>query len=234
MSRIENGPPIKDLDRLIYWAKLLSIPEDLLWFKLPTARHMPDDLPAKPDPDDFLVQSESASAATNGLPSITVLPMPINAELPESTRQIGPASTSPLQQSAIPIRSGGSVALPVVGLDDLMHIVAAFDNAWRYFDDTVVDYFRRQLLTCAADDGDHGPRKTLPVVLGVIGALESSARRVKPSVRRELLTVAAQGAEFAGWLYRDIGVVEVASYWRERAIEWAQEAGDVSCKGMFF
>src|SRR6266568_224394 len=37
LSRIEHGPPIRDLDRLIYWAKLLRIPAALLWFDLPGA-----------------------------------------------------------------------------------------------------------------------------------------------------------------------------------------------------
>src|SRR5213080_3473757 len=37
LSRIENGPPIRDLDRLTQWATLLRVPPDLLWFKLPGA-----------------------------------------------------------------------------------------------------------------------------------------------------------------------------------------------------
>jgi transcriptional regulator with XRE-family HTH domain len=35
LSRIENGSPIKDLDKLIQWARILRIPAHLLWFKLP-------------------------------------------------------------------------------------------------------------------------------------------------------------------------------------------------------
>ncbi len=35
ISRIENGPPITDLDRLTAWARTLRIPADLLWFRLP-------------------------------------------------------------------------------------------------------------------------------------------------------------------------------------------------------
>lgn len=35
LSRIENGPPICHLDRLIQWALVLGIPEDRLWFSLP-------------------------------------------------------------------------------------------------------------------------------------------------------------------------------------------------------
>jgi len=37
LSRIENGPPVKDLDRLIHWARSLKIPPPLLWFQLPGA-----------------------------------------------------------------------------------------------------------------------------------------------------------------------------------------------------
>ena len=35
LSRIENGRPIYDLDRLMQWAKMLRIPPELLWFALP-------------------------------------------------------------------------------------------------------------------------------------------------------------------------------------------------------
>lgn len=35
VSRIENGPPIRNLDTLTHWARMLRIPPELLWFKLP-------------------------------------------------------------------------------------------------------------------------------------------------------------------------------------------------------
>ncbi|SBW23038.1 hypothetical protein FDG2_3471 [Candidatus Protofrankia californiensis] len=38
LSRIENGPQLKDLDKLGQWAELLGIPSDLLWFKRPDER----------------------------------------------------------------------------------------------------------------------------------------------------------------------------------------------------
>ena len=38
LSRIEHGPAIKHLDRLVAWAETLRIPEHLLWFKLPGQR----------------------------------------------------------------------------------------------------------------------------------------------------------------------------------------------------
>ncbi|WP_216895666.1 helix-turn-helix domain-containing protein [Nocardia alni] len=35
LSHVENGPPIQHLDKLIFWANLLGIPHDRLWFQLP-------------------------------------------------------------------------------------------------------------------------------------------------------------------------------------------------------
>jgi transcriptional regulator with XRE-family HTH domain/tetratricopeptide (TPR) repeat protein len=34
LSRIERGPAVKDLDKLIRWARTLGVPEDLLWFEV--------------------------------------------------------------------------------------------------------------------------------------------------------------------------------------------------------
>jgi transcriptional regulator with XRE-family HTH domain len=54
LSRIESGPPIKDLDKLIQWARTLRIPPRLLWFKLPEQRpsRHPDELTPMVEEDD--------------------------------------------------------------------------------------------------------------------------------------------------------------------------------------
>lgn len=41
ISRIETGPPIRDLDTLAYWARVLRIPAELLWFDLPGETRQP-------------------------------------------------------------------------------------------------------------------------------------------------------------------------------------------------
>jgi hypothetical protein len=69
------------------------------------------------------------------------------------------------------------------------------------------------------------------VVLGILGAIEKHARDVAPAVRRELLSVGARGAEFAGWLYRDLHHPRHACCWYDRATEWAQAAGDTAAQG---
>ncbi|WP_165956761.1 helix-turn-helix domain-containing protein [Kribbella antibiotica] len=124
-----------------------------------------------------------------------------------------------------------ALGLPALTLDDLRHVAAALDDAHRYMDRTIVEHFTRQLETCAGQDGDNGPKSALPTVLGLIGAIESGVRKVKPAVRDELLAVGARCAEFAGWLYRDSGAIELGDYWRDRAMEWAQAGGDREMQG---
>jgi transcriptional regulator with XRE-family HTH domain len=116
-------------------------------------------------------------------------------------------------------------------LDEQRHLAVALADARRYLDHSVVTYFRRRLDACENDDGAYGPTATLPVVLGVLGAIEQSAREVRLDVLPQLLSVGARGAEFAGWLYRDIGNPERAALWYSRGTEWAQEAGDTAIQG---
>jgi transcriptional regulator with XRE-family HTH domain len=59
-------------------------------------------------------------------------------------------------------------ALPALDVDEQQHVAAALADARRYLDGPVVDYFRRQLETCMADDGERGPTITLPTVLGLL------------------------------------------------------------------
>ncbi len=41
ISEIETGPPIRDLDTLTYWARVLRIPAELLWFDMPGQTRQP-------------------------------------------------------------------------------------------------------------------------------------------------------------------------------------------------
>jgi hypothetical protein len=130
------------------------------------------------------------------------------------------------------LRSIAALSLPSrLGLGELKHIAAALDNAPHYLDHDIVGYFSERITELAEGDGERGPREALAPVLGIITAIDRSARQVKPGVRRDLLAVGARAAEFAGFLYRDIGALESAAYWRDRATEWAQEGGHPALQG---
>ncbi|MEW2166203.1 hypothetical protein AB0912_24855 [Streptomyces sp. NPDC007084] len=128
-------------------------------------------------------------------------------------------------------RGIAAAALVGTGREEFQHAAAALEGAHRCLDSSAVGYFRQRLEAAKRDDGALGAQKTLPLVLGLLSAIEQRARDVKTALRRELLSVAADGAEFAGWLYRDIHQPAVAAFWYDRAMEWAQEADDPAMQG---
>ena len=206
LSRIENGPALTDLHRLMQWAHVLGIPTDLLWFKVPrrTAPTTGTALAPRATSSDF-----TASAAADA----------------------GEEAVSPLNRRNL-IKSGIAVTV-AAGLDGdaSEHLGKAAAEPSRYLDQEVVGAFVRQLDAAMHADGQAGSTRPLPAVLDVLRAVHQSARDVRPAVRRELMSVGARGAEFAGWLYRDARNLTAASYWHDRATEWAQEACDFPMQG---
>ncbi|MEN8653574.1 helix-turn-helix transcriptional regulator [Streptomyces sp. 21So2-11] len=247
LSRIENGAAPQDLSKLMQWAHSLKIPADLLWFKLPgserqfaapvnprqeTGHRKPEQprtrgvtlLPVMVNGQQVFVPVDADALAGNGLGSLSAIPADSTATATEHE------AMSPLHRRSL-LSGIVAAALPGLGLEELQRVASALEDSHRYLDGPVVDYFRTQLERAKGDDGALGPKKTLPVVLGLLGAIEQSARNFKPKARRELLSVGADGAEFAGWLYRDIHQPGQAGFWYDRAMEWAQEADDAAMQG---
>ncbi|MDV7219164.1 helix-turn-helix domain-containing protein [Streptomyces prunicolor] len=247
LSRIESGKPPQDLGKLMRWAHSLKIPADLLWFKLPEIERATVTAVVTARPEELAPKSQEALAggllpvvvngrtvlvpvdpetiAASGLGSL------VGSSANPSAQATERDSMSPFNRREFLTNGVAAIALPGLGLDELQHIASALDDAHRYLDGPVIDYFRRVLDKAKRDDGALGPKKTLPVMLGLLGAIESQARDVKPGVRRELLAVGADGAEFAGWLYRDIQKPQAAVFWYDRAMEWAQEADNAAMQG---
>ncbi|WP_239311406.1 helix-turn-helix transcriptional regulator [Frankia sp. Cj3] len=210
LSRIENGRAPEELSKLIRYSQILGIPAELLWFDLPGEPRARQ--PAQARPPIFLPVVVGGREIT----------LPIDAEVAETAglnRLITSAGRASLERRAARI-------LPFAGVDELRHMAAALEDARRYLDGSVVGSFAQQLERCKGDDGRLGPLRVLPMVLGILGAIQQHARDVRPAARRGLLAVGADGAEFAGWLYRDLHDPLSAAYWYDRAMEWAQEAQD--------
>ncbi|MGH3770223.1 MAG: helix-turn-helix domain-containing protein, partial [Pseudonocardiaceae bacterium] len=75
ISRIETGLPIRDLDTLVYWARVLRIPAELLWFDLPgqtrqptLSMHNEPPVPATADEDSHELTALLNSLAADRLP----------------------------------------------------------------------------------------------------------------------------------------------------------------------
>lgn len=230
LSRIENGRAPEELSKLIRWAEVLRIPYELLWFKMP---------------GDGGIEFPSSTAPT--VPVIVsgrtiLLPVDEQAARVRGLEHILDRSTHHGQDNrkpaallqpvyALPEPDGTSPALTASNVAELERLAAALEDARKYLDGSVVGLFREQLERSKAEDGRHGPARALPLVLGILGAITDHVREVKPEVRRSLLSLAAEAAEFVGWLYRDLKDAGNATYWYDRAMEWAQEACDMPMQG---
>lgn len=230
LSRIESGRAIEDLGRLIPYARTLGIPRELLWFKLPDGDHGGIDsqpvftLPVIVNGQSVLLPIDIEAARAQGLDVLL-------DQLTDSDEADQQLDVLPFPMHVPPQRGRTLPALATSDIAELEHLAAALDDARRYLDGSVVELFRTQLDHCKADDGDRGPTKPLPLVLGILGAISQHVREVKPEVRRQLLVFGAEAAEFAGWLYRDLNDSGNTGYWHDRAMEWAQAANDTAMQG---
>jgi transcriptional regulator with XRE-family HTH domain len=75
LSRIENGRPVYDLDRLIQWAKTLRIPPELLWFALPDEG---EDVNRR----KFLIAGGATAVTAGGFLSAPIVPGTGNSGVP--------------------------------------------------------------------------------------------------------------------------------------------------------
>ncbi|MGH3623626.1 MAG: helix-turn-helix domain-containing protein, partial [Sciscionella sp.] len=182
LSRIENGEPLSNLGKLMRWAHVLGIPDDLLWFAV-----------SSPHPDSVATLSATkqvaevpAAPASSGC---VLLPVVVNGRsvlVPLSVATVADNNRlrtelesvvttasewegmSPLDRRAFLTRGLAVSALPALGLGEIEHVAAALGDSRRYLDGSVVNYFRRQLGVCMTDDGAFGATRTLPAVLGLV------------------------------------------------------------------
>ncbi|MFD7669156.1 hypothetical protein [Streptomyces sp. NPDC059788] len=83
-----------------------------------------------------------------------------------------------------------------------------------------------QLLQRYKSANYFGARQSLATVNHDVKSIARLLETTNGPVRRRLLHVGSQTAEFLGWLYQDLGDFTAAAYWSDRSMEWAQEATD--------
>ncbi|GAA4185740.1 hypothetical protein GCM10022252_16660 [Streptosporangium oxazolinicum] len=124
-----------------------------------------------------------------------------------------------------------AVVWPAASMEALPPAGEVMTDPRRYMGGSVVKELRLRLDASKAEDGTLGSSAALPGVRAVITVVQHCVREVRPQIRRQLLTVGAEAAEFIGWLYRDLRDLPTATYWYDRAVEWAQEADDSPMQG---
>jgi transcriptional regulator with XRE-family HTH domain len=90
----------------------------------------------------------------------------------------------------------------------------------------VVGYLRRVFPEFSTADWILGSQLVLPSIPRHLALVDQLLGETTGQARTELLTVGARWAEFAAWLYQDAGHARPAASWADRAMEWAEEAGN--------
>jgi transcriptional regulator with XRE-family HTH domain/tetratricopeptide (TPR) repeat protein len=90
----------------------------------------------------------------------------------------------------------------------------------------VVDHLTRAFPELSTADWLLGPHQILATVGGHLDLVKQLLPNTAGTKRKRLLQVGARYAEFASWLNQDSGNARAATHWADRAMEWAQEAGN--------
>jgi transcriptional regulator with XRE-family HTH domain len=91
----------------------------------------------------------------------------------------------------------------------------------------VADHLTRAFPELSTADWLLGPHQVLGTVGGHLDLVQQLLPNIAGAKRVRLLQVGARYAEFASWLNQDSGNTRAATHWADRAMEWAQEAGNL-------
>ncbi|WP_261808467.1 hypothetical protein [Nonomuraea sp. C10] len=90
----------------------------------------------------------------------------------------------------------------------------------------VITYLSNVLAEHTRADTLLGPLYLAPAVQAQLPLIDRLVQSTRGADRRQMLEVAAQFAEFCGWLYQDSGDPDCAMIWTNRALDYAQELAD--------
>ena len=93
-------------------------------------------------------------------------------------------------------------------------------------DPAMVEWLAESLTGHARTAGMFGGRDLLPLMMRHVKFLRAGIGGARSQEAGRLAAVGARYAEFAGWLYQDLGLFGDALFWTERALAWAQQAED--------
>ncbi|MEU3774257.1 helix-turn-helix transcriptional regulator [Streptomyces sp. NPDC032472] len=91
---------------------------------------------------------------------------------------------------------------------------------------TPIEHLKRARRLLIDNDNLLGPRHAIAAVREHIDAIKDLRRDAQGVDRQELMELQTQYAEFASWLYQDLGDFDSAEFWLDRAFQWSHTVGD--------
>ncbi|MEU3491195.1 helix-turn-helix domain-containing protein [Streptomyces massasporeus] len=91
---------------------------------------------------------------------------------------------------------------------------------------TPVEHLKRLRRLLINSDNMLGPGQAIKAVRDHIEVIKELRREAKGADRHDLMELQTQYAEFASWLYQDLGDFNSARFWLDRAFDWSHTVGD--------
>jgi tetratricopeptide (TPR) repeat protein len=91
---------------------------------------------------------------------------------------------------------------------------------------TPIEHFKRARRLLIDNDNLLGPGRAIATVREHIEDIKVLRRDAKGTDRQALMELQTQYAEFASWLYQDLGDFDSAEFWLDRAFQWSHTVGD--------
>ncbi|MEV5082133.1 helix-turn-helix transcriptional regulator [Streptomyces sp. NPDC056159] len=91
---------------------------------------------------------------------------------------------------------------------------------------TPVEHLKLARRLLIDNDNLLGPRHAIAAVREHIDAIKDLRHEAKGVDRQALMELQTQYAEFASWLYQDLGDFNSAEFWLDRAFQWSHTVGD--------
>ncbi|MFJ8769883.1 helix-turn-helix domain-containing protein [Streptomyces clavifer] len=91
---------------------------------------------------------------------------------------------------------------------------------------TPVEHFQRARRLLIDNDNLLGPSRAVVTAREYIETIKDLRQDAKGMDRHALMELQTQYAEFASWLYQDLGDFDSAQFWLDRAFQWSHTVGD--------
>ncbi|WP_232792162.1 helix-turn-helix domain-containing protein [Actinacidiphila yeochonensis] len=125
--------------------------------------------------------------------------------------------------AAAAVGAGAPSAAASAGTPDLAQRARRAASA---YGETPVETLRRTRRLLIDNDNMLGPSRALASTLEGIEAIKDLRRDASGADRQDLMELQTQFAEFASWLYQDLGNWSAATFWLDRAFQWSHTVGD--------
>lgn len=91
---------------------------------------------------------------------------------------------------------------------------------------TPIEHLKQARRLLIENDNLLGPRHAIAAVREYIEQIKALRSDTTGADRHDLMELQTQYAEFASWLYQDLGDLDSAEFWLDRAFQWSHTVGD--------